>query len=68
MMTSLQKTWQNLTLIQRGVLCGMLAGVFGGILLIAQMASRPSYGVLFSNLEPQDAGAVTEKLRELNVE
>jgi flagellar M-ring protein FliF len=68
MLTSLQKMWENLSLAQRAALCGVLAGVFGAILLVAQMASRPSYGLLFANLEPEDAGAVTGKLRELKVD
>jgi flagellar M-ring protein FliF len=68
MLTSLQKTWQSLPLIQRVALAGVAAAVFGGLLLVAQMASRPTYSVLFSNLEPEDAGAVTSKLRELKVD
>ena len=50
------------------LLGGVLAVVFGGILLVAQWAGRPPYGVLISNLEPQDAGAVTSKLREMKVD
>jgi flagellar M-ring protein FliF len=68
MMNSLEKTWAGLTVGQRLALAGVLAVVFGGIILIAQWAERPPYGVLFSNLEPQDAGAVTGKLRELKVD
>src|SRR2546423_14045 len=68
MLTSLQKTWGTLSLGQRTALVAVLAAVFGGMLLIAQTASRPTYAVLFSNLEAEDAGAVTSKLRELKVD
>src|SRR5437762_2000442 len=68
MLTSLQKTWQSLPLAQRVALGGVVAAVFGGLLLVAQFASHPTYSVLFSNLEPEDAGAVTSKLRELKVD
>src|SRR5258708_271525 len=68
MLTSLQKIWGSLTLGQRLTLGGVLAVVFGGMLFVAQTASRPTYGVLFSNLEPEDAGAVTSKLREQKVD
>ncbi len=68
MLTSFQKTWASLSFGQRFALGGVLAVVFGGLLLVAQMAGRPQYGVLFSNLEPQDAGSVTGKLRELKVD
>jgi flagellar M-ring protein FliF len=53
---------------QRLALVLVLAAVFGGLILVAQWASRPSYGVLFSNLEAADAGAVTSKLRELKMD
>src|SRR6266568_722972 len=68
MLTSFRKTWRSLSLGQRVALGGLLAAVFGGLLLIAQLAGRPSYSVLFSNLDPEDAGAVTGKLRELKVD
>src|SRR2546423_11560524 len=68
MLTSLQKTWGSLSLGQRMVLGAVLAAVFGGILWITQTASRPSYAVLYSNMEPEDAGSVTSKLRELKVD
>src|SRR5260370_17787940 len=68
MVTSLQKNWQGLTPGQRATLGAMLAIIIGGIVWVAQVASRPSYGVLFSNLDPEDAGAVTSKLREQKVD
>jgi flagellar M-ring protein FliF len=68
MMNSLQKTWANLSLGQRVALGAVLLAVFGGMLFIGQIASRPSFAVLFSNLEPEDAGAVTSKLREMKVD
>src|SRR2546428_9334882 len=68
MLTSLQKTWGSLSPGQRLALGAVLAAVFGGILWITQTASRPAYAVLYANMEPEDAGAVTSKLRELKVD
>src|SRR6188472_1693422 len=68
MLNSYQKTWLGLSVGQRLALGAVLAAVFAGILLVAHWAGQPSYGVLFSNLEPEDAGAVTGKLREQKVE
>jgi flagellar M-ring protein FliF len=68
MLNSLQNTWNGLSLIQRAALGGVLAAAFGALMWVTQTASRTSYGILFSNLEPNDAGAVTAKLREMNVE
>ena len=67
-MNSLQKTWASLSMGQRVALGAVLLAVFGGMLFIGQIASRPTYAVLFSNLEPEDAGAVTSKLREMKVD
>jgi flagellar M-ring protein FliF len=68
MITSLQKTWASMAPGQRMALAAVLVAVFGAMLFIAQTASRPNYAVLFSNLEAEDAGAVTSKLRELKVD
>jgi flagellar M-ring protein FliF len=68
MLTSIQHTWQNLAPAQRAALAGLLVLVFGGILLVARIAGQPSYAVLYSNLEAEDAGAVTARLRELKVD
>lgn len=67
MLTSLQQTWTRLALWQRVALGAVLAVVFGGILLVSRVAGRTSYGILFTNLAAEDAGAVTSKLRELKV-
>jgi flagellar M-ring protein FliF len=68
MLTSLQQTWTSLSVWQRAALGAVLTAVFGGILLVARVAGRPSYGVLFANLAAEDAGAVTSKLRELKID
>jgi flagellar M-ring protein FliF len=68
MLNSYQKTWAGLTVGQRLALGAVLVAVFAGILLVANWAGRPTYGVLFSNLEPEDAGAVTGKLREQKID
>src|SRR5688500_5003039 len=67
-MGSMQKTWGSLSMAQRLALGGVLVAVFAGLLLVAQWAGRPPYGVLFSNLESQDAGAVTGKLRDQKID
>jgi flagellar M-ring protein FliF len=68
MLNSFQKTWRTLAPGQRTALAAVLALVFLGVLWMAQMAGHPPYGILFSNLEPEDAGAVTSKLREMKVD
>src|SRR5207248_402143 len=67
-LNSFQKTWGTMALGQRAALGAVLALVFLGVLWMAQAAGHPPYGILFSNLEPEDAGAVTSKLREMKVD
>jgi flagellar M-ring protein FliF len=68
MLNSYQKTWMGLSVGQRMALGAVLIAVFAGILLVARWAGQPTFGVLFSNLEPEDAGAVTGKLREQKID
>lgn len=68
MPSSLKETWFRLTVLQRAALIGVLALVFGGILTVSTVMSRPKYGVVFSNLTPEDAGQITSKLRDQKIE
>ncbi|MDD5434187.1 MAG: flagellar basal-body MS-ring/collar protein FliF [Nitrospira sp.] len=44
-----------------------IAAAIAVITVIVMWANRPVFQVLFSNLSPEDAGAITEKLKELKV-
>lgn len=68
MLSSATNTWKTLSFTQRASLLVIAAVAFGGIILVGQVAARPSYGVLFSGLEATDAGAVADKLKDLKVE
>lgn len=68
MLDSLKTLWNKLTIVQRAALGGVMILVFGGILFAVNMQQGGSYGVLFSNLEAQDAGEVVDKLREMKVD
>ena len=68
MLASVQKTWKSLSLSQRITLIGVPVAVLCLIFTVISMAGRPTYGVLFSNLSPEDGGAMTEKLKELKVD
>lgn len=67
-LNNFQKTWKGLTLAQRFTLVAVPLAVLAGIVLVISVAGRPSYGVLFSNLAADDAGSVTEKLKEMKVD
>ena len=68
MLNQFRDNWNRVPLVQRIALIAILAVVFGGILVVALVSGRTSYSVLFSNLSPEDAGAVASRLREQKVE
>src|SRR5438552_14213227 len=68
MLTSAVNTWRTLNITQRATLGAITVVAFGAIVFFGQMASRQGYGVLFSNLESEDAGSVTAKLRDMKVD
>ena len=68
MLNQFRDNWNRVPLPQRAALIAILTVVFGGILYVALVSGRPSYSVLFSNLSPEDAGAVANRLREQKVE
>ena len=56
--------WQNVSLVQRALLIAIvLTFVIGGALL-TNWAIKPDMGVLYSNLEPEEAAKITEKISE----
>jgi flagellar M-ring protein FliF len=64
----LNSTWQSLSLGQRaGLILFALLGI--GILLgVGWWATQPDYRVLDADLSPEEAGAITAKLRSLGVD
>ena len=44
-----------------------IAGAIAGIVVLLLWANQPNYAVLFSNLSPEDAGAVMEKLKSQKI-
>ena len=67
MLNSLRNNWNALAIPQKAGLVAILVAVFGGILALGITSSRPSYGVLYSKLTMADAGAITNKLKGMNV-
>jgi len=59
--------WQNVSLVQRALLTAIaLTFIIAGFLL-TRWVSRPDMGVLYSSLEPEDAGKIAEKISEKNI-
>ncbi|MHC4395203.1 MAG: flagellar basal-body MS-ring/collar protein FliF [Planctomycetota bacterium] len=64
---NISAVWRNVSLVQRALLIAIvLTFVIAGALLTRWM-SRPDMGVLYSSLDPEDAGKVTDKISEKNI-
>lgn len=57
----------NLSSSQRLIVTFFGAGVTVAAVVISMVASRPDYTVLFSNLKPEDAASIVQKLRDSKV-
>lgn len=64
---ALPELWANLTSSQRFMVTFFAAGITVAAVVIAMIASRPDYTVLFANLKPEDAAGIVQKLRDSKV-
>lgn len=59
---TLLELWNGLDGRRRGVLIGGLAALAVVLLILTRIASQPSYGLLYSGLDPAAAGEVVEAI------
>jgi len=65
---NIRAVWQNVSLVQQALLIAIvLTFIIGGVLL-TNWAIRPDMGVLYSNLEPEEAAKITEKISEKEID
>jgi flagellar M-ring protein FliF len=61
------RVWRDATPTQRTAIGAFAISSVLVVVLVAVLVGRPSYAVLYSNLEEQDAGAIVGKLGDLKV-
>ncbi len=61
--TQIISAYARLPLAQKIAIPVLFAGSLGVIVFVSRWATRPDYGLLFSNLESNDAASITEKLK-----
>lgn len=59
--------WQKLNQTQKVISVLLAAAVLACLVWLGQLALKPSYAVLFSGLEPREAGAIVEKLKTMKI-
>ncbi|MBI2321025.1 MAG: flagellar M-ring protein FliF [Chloroflexi bacterium] len=59
--------WRQLSAVQRLTAAGFGLALVAGVFALLMWARAPELGVAFSNLRPEDAAAVTAKLKEQNI-
>lgn len=63
----IRAVWQNVSLVQRALLIAIVLTFVIAAVLLTRWVSKPDMGVLYSSLEPEDAGKITEKIGEKNI-
>jgi flagellar M-ring protein FliF len=58
---------QRLSFGQKVMIVGVTLASIAAIVALVTFVNRPSFGMLFTNLRPEDASKVVEKLKEKNV-
>ncbi len=59
--------WGKLSTAQKILLIAVTIASIVGFTFLISWVREPEYGVLFSNLEPQDAGKIVERLKEKKI-
>jgi flagellar M-ring protein FliF len=67
MMEQLSKIWSRLPAAQRLFIVVIGVTLIAILILVGSWAGREEYGVLYANLEPDDAGAVVEQLQSQGI-
>jgi len=61
---SFQQLWQQLGLVQRVLLVGILLACVGAAALLVGWARKPNMAMLYSGLSPDEAAKIVEKVRD----
>jgi flagellar M-ring protein FliF len=65
--TQLQALYSRLSAVQKGVLIGSIVAALAGFATLLLWSSEPEYRPLFTNLTPDDAAAIVNKLKDERV-
>ncbi len=64
----LNTLFKNFSLGKKITLFVLVGGTIAGFIFVMNWAGTPDYQILYSNLNPEDAGAIITKLKEQNIQ
>lgn len=65
---NMKQAWQQTSLVQRVILLAVVLGCAGAAALLLGWARKPHMGMLYRGLEPDEASAIVEKIRDSGIE
>ena len=65
---NIRQAWQQTNLVQRVILLTVLLACAGAAALLLGWARKPHMGMLYRGLEPEEASAIVEKIRDAGIQ
>jgi flagellar M-ring protein FliF len=65
---NLKQAWRQTNLVQRVILLTVLLACAGAGVMLLGWARKPHMGMLYQGLEPQEASAIVEKIRDADIQ
>ena len=65
---NLRQAWRQTNLVQRVILLTVLLACAGAAALLLGWARKPHMGMLYRGLEPEEASAIVEKIRDAGIQ
>ena len=66
-LNKIEAIWRNVSLVQRALLVGVVLIVAVAAMFLAKWATRPDMRLLYSNLDAESAGKITDKVSEKGI-
>jgi flagellar M-ring protein FliF len=66
-LNKIEAIWRNVSLVQRALLIGVVLTVAVAGMFLTNWATRPDMRLLYSNLDAESAGKITEKVAEKGI-
>ena len=66
-LTKISAVWQKISLVQRVLLIAVVLTFIFAAMLLTHWARKPDFSLLYSNLDPEEASKITDKITEKGI-